>query len=1036
MKKFLKITGISLLSLLLLLTVVVGGALAYVFSPDKLTRLVDKYAGDFLQCDYHIDRVEPTFFSTFPHFGLGIDGLLLRRNDFEPDTLLWVDRLRAGLDIKAFLKHRQLLLDDIYMNGLVCHVHINAQGHGNYEVFATDTTKVQDSESHGLVLPFDRIDLDKLSFTDMLLTFTSDADTLRAEFRDMSLNARIKYQDDEMKGRLQWKVPSLYASQGENVWLDRKALSLDVPFQARLDRDFAQINLKEAALELEKLLLQVDGQAGYSFDQGSVQTNLDFRLGRGLEPVDTYLGLLPASMISLPDELSVDGRLALSGHIQGTMVDSLMPGVDVLLQLADASARYEGLPELTDVEALLRAHVDMNRRSASELVVEKLSLRANESRLQANGSVSDLLSDDRLLKLEASLTALLPAWKQFFPENLTINSGKLDADVTLEATQPQLLAADLSKIAMNGRFTVRNLEAAYDTILLNLPSAKLTAGLRQHRTKPIFLHLAKATDISVAMGDNLEASLQGAGLDLYVSDVIKRLDKVNVDGQLSADHLSAGMDDMGGELRQADCLFDAVLNLQDSTAVPLVKAQLTAGGLDGHAAELIASLQQPQVEIALQPQAGDASQMQVALKYRNEALSLEMPDTKLTSDRLSVSADLRQDKSADELLLQWNPQASFNCQNGYCSLSAISQEIRVPQVSFDYHDDHLVIAQSSVQLGNSDFHLSGEVRQLAEYLKNAALLKGELYFVSHHTDVNEILQLTSGLGSDSTDLVITPEEQAELDSVSAEEPHPFIVPKGIDLILHTSVEEAVIGSQTAKNLGGNIYVRDGVLVLEEMGFICEAAKLQLTAVYRSPRPNHLYVGLDYHMVDIQIEELLEMIPQVDDVLPMLRSFKGGAQFHLAAETYLNARYDLKKSTLRGAASLAGEDLVLLDGEQFSEIAKILMFSKKTENKIDTIQAELTVFRNEVDIYPLQVSMDKYRAIVAGRHNLDMTFNYHVSLVRPLKIGVNIGGTLDKLRIRPGKCLYTDQYRPSRQHVVEQQQLNLRNIIRETLIKDL
>ena len=595
---------------------------------------------------------------------------------------------------------------------------------------------------------------------------------------------------------------------------------------------------------------------------------------------------------------------------------------------------------------------------------------------------------------------------------------------------------NLKEIALDTHFKFRNLDVAYDTLCVKLPSADLTAGLRQHRTKPLYVRLSKVGDLSASMGQSLQASLEQAALDLYVSDVLNRQDKVSVDGQLTANRLAGSLDDMGGELGQAICSFDAVLNLQDSTAVPQVKAQLTAGSIEGHTAELLASLRQPQVDIDLQPQAKDPSQMQVALKYQNEGLSVEMPDTKISSDRLSVAADLRQDKTADEILLQWNPQASFNWQNGYCSTASLAQEIKVPQIAFDFHDDHLVIAQSSVQLGNSDFHLTGEVRNLVDYLKNNGLLKGELSFVSHHADVNELMLLTSGLGSDSTDLVITAEEQAELDSVSQEEPHPFIVPKGMDLILHTNIEEAEIGSQTARNIGGNLYVRDGVLVLEEMGFICEAAKLQLTAMYRSPRPNHLYIGLDYHMVDIQIEELLEMIPQVDDVLPMLRSFKGGAQFHLAAETYMNARYDLKKSTLRGAASLAGEDLVLLDGEQFSEIAKILMFSKKTENKIDTIQAELTVFRNEVDIYPLQVSMDKYRAIVAGRHNLDMTFDYHISLVKPLKIGVNVGGSLDKLKIRPAKCLYTDQYHPSRQHVVEQQQLNLRNIIRETLIKEL
>ena len=181
--------------------------------------------------------------------------------------------------------------------------------------------------------------------------------------------------------------------------------------------------------------------------------------------------------------------------------------------------------------------------------------------------------------------------------------------------------------------------------------------------------------------------------------------------------------------------------------------------------------------------------------------------------------------------------------------------------------------------------------------------------------------------------------------------------------------------------------------------------------YKSPRPNHLYVGLDYHMTDIQIEELIKMIPQVDSVLPMLRSFRGKGEFHLAAETNLNRDYAVKWSTLRGAASVQGKDLVLLDGETFSQIAKLMLFKKKTENKIDSISAEATVFRNEVDIFPFMVSMDKYKVALGGRHNLDMTFNYHLSLLSPLRIGVDVSGNFDDLKIKPTRCKYAEDFRP-------------------------
>ena len=125
----------------------------------------------------------------------------------------------------------------------------------------------------------------------------------------------------------------------------------------------------------------------------------------------------------------------------------------------------------------------------------------------------------------------------------------------------------------------------------------------------------------------------------------------------------------------------------------------------------------------------------------------------------------------------------------------------------------------------------------------------------------------------------------------------------------------------------------------------------------------------------------------------------------------------------------------MDGETFSEIAKKLRFNKKTENKVDSLSAEFTIFRNEIDIYPFLIVMDKYKAVIAGRHNFDMTFDYHISVVDcplPIKLGVDIKGNVDNLSYKLAKCRYAEYFRPSSRRAVENKQLELRKMIREAL----
>jgi hypothetical protein len=266
-----------------------------------------------------------------------------------------------------------------------------------------------------------------------------------------------------------------------------------------------------------------------------------------------------------------------------------------------------------------------------------------------------------------------------------------------------------------------------------------------------------------------------------------------------------------------------------------------------------------------------------------------------------------------------------------------------------------------------------------------------------------------------------------------------MVPKGMDVQLNVDVASANYGTGVARNIKGQLRVKDGLLILDDMNFVTPAAKMQLTTMYRTSRKNHLFIGVDFHMLNVEIDELLKIIPDVDSIMPMLRSFSGKGEFHMAAETYLDSLYKPKPSTIRGAASIRGTDLVLMDGETFSEIAKTLRFSKKTYNKVDSLAAEFTVFKKEIDIYPFLIVMDKYKGVVAGRHNMDMSFDYHISVVQsplPFRLGIDITGTLDHLKYRLAKCRYAEMYRPVARGEVHNKQLELRKMIRDALMNRL
>ena len=104
----------------------------------------------------------------------------------------------------------------------------------------------------------------------------------------------------------------------------------------------------------------------------------------------------------------------------------------------------------------------------------------------------------------------------------------------------------------------------------------------------------------------------------------------------------------------------------------------------------------------------------------------------------------------------------------------------------------------------------------------------------------------------------------------------------------------------------------------------------------------------------------------------------------------------------------GDDLVVLDGETFQKIAKMLFFKNKERNTIDKLEFAM-VFKNAmIEVFPSVITVDRYKVAIGGQHKLDMTYDYHISILKspmPFKAGIDITGTEDDLDFKITKAKY-------------------------------
>ena len=1036
MKRFWKIFGITLGAIVGVVLIVVCVAVWLVFTPARLTPIVRQVADKYITCEHALGEVDLTFFSTFPEFGLRVDGLYLINPTAgaQSDTLLAAPEVVATVNVMEFLQHSNLVVKELSLPDAVVNIYIAADGTTNFDVLAlsSDTTAT-DTVSSGL--PFDQISVDAARIEGRYISFVDEKDSISASLANTTLAARIGSWDDVL---LTLQSEAVSATLGDTQYADSLQVAVSLP--ASVDLDKMHFALRKATLQVNEFALQLDGTADLADS-----VSLDMHARAHDWQIAPLLALLPPTLTDMLRDIEVDGRVSFVAGVCGVYSGSQMPLVDAHLVLEDGRGKYAALPyTLRDVALDADAHIDLNDDKASAVQIHSLTAKTLDSKIYATGEVSELM-EDMLLDLELNADLHLPDVAYFLPDNM-LTTGQCQGNVRAKIHLSDLTDMRLERGHFSGDIRLQGVDFQMDSMLAKLPDTRLQFTLPNPKPsrKSVGWLAAQVSlqSLDFEMIDALAAQLGQTDLQLEASNILGSSPVLCATlGLQSAAPLHAVMDSMEATIAAPHLTAYAEYNTKDTTAVPTLQANLSFDDLRGCYTDMQAHLSKSSLEANLRPGKRNKSVPRLEASVRTKALEGKMgDDVQVKTAALSLKASARYNKQGENLLLQWNPKLDVDLQSGEAHLAAIGQPVYIPQITFSYSNKDFQIAQSQVRVGNSDFALSGEVQNIGAWLRKEGTLEGELNFVSDHTDVNELMALCSAdSGSEEQpaedkEQETKNEEQKTKDS-NTEEASPFLVPLGVDVALNTHIKEAVVFNEVAHDLKGKLYIKDGTLVLDEMGFVCNAAKLQLTAMYRTPRRNHIYVGFDYHMLDIDIAELIHMIPQLDSVVPMLRAFKGAAEFHLAAETYTNAKYELKPSTLRGACSIFGKDLVVMDNATFSKISKLLLFNKKTENKVDSISAELTVYKKEIDVYPFCVSLDNYMVALGGRHNLDMTFDYDINVLSPIYLGVNVSGNIDDLKIKLAKCKFAKDFKPHFHGKVDEESANLRKMIRESMRKN-
>lgn len=968
-KKIFRVTGISLGALFIVVFILITIVINCFFTPERLTPIVLRVANSTLNAKLDIKKVELTFFSTFPRLGLELtDGALVSKNIRDTlwqktDSLVSFDKCIVVVNPIDYFVKNKISLHYLGLEGASIYAYKSKDGEANWDIMQTDTTELPADTLSGVSTPA----FDEINIGKVSFKQTN----VVLDDRDTQVYTRLTNASFNLKAFFKKQSSALtmdFSNDNLLFWKENQLLanniSTNLKADLELNRNLRTLTVKKAGLTINGVALDLEGHLRRDTIQKAV--DVDIHYGLHAPSLETVLGMIPETILK-KEEMTAKGEVLLEGDVKGLYGKEQIPIVTLKAQIKDASAQYRELPYgIDNLTADFYGMVDLTRKTSSFADLKIFRFQGAHTDILADAKIQDLLGDPDIT-FNTKSTIDMTALAQTFPlqEGVTMG-GKIDADLRLKCRLSSILNQDLGRINIGGKLDMTEL------------------ALRDKNKNFDFTCDAKLAFIGK---NNLAARIE--------------ITKLILNSQL----LSSETNKLTATVKST--------NPQDTTRIVDMECKLDINQLKASKGDSIKFFCR-KAKSTIRLKSGDKNPMmpQIGLNLESDTLFCRMGAMKMGMDKAGFGVTA--EKLRDSL---WAPKGIIGFNRMFVSTPDFALPIRLRKTAVTIGNKTITLRNATVRIGHSNLKASGSVYNLYESLKKNKTIHAKLNITSRNLDCNQIINSLN-----------FPEDtlQAEVDTTSTDL-QLFVIPKHLDFELQAKLDRVKYDNMVFEDVKGNIDIRNQAVYLKGVSMRGMDARMMATLVYRAKEKKKGYAGFDFKLRDVDVSKLVDFVPSLDTIVPMLRSFKGFVDFDAAAEAVVDSNLNIKIPSLRSAIHIKGDSLVLMDGETFSEISKKLMFKNKKRNVFDSISVNITVKDGYVTVYPFLVQIDRYKAAVGGTQDLDMNFNYHISILKsplPFKAGVTITGNMDKMKFKIGKAKYKDAVTPVEIHRVDSTRMNM------------
>ncbi len=332
MKKLLKITGISLLSIVILLI------LAPFLFQSQIKNMIKELINDNINAHVEFADVTLSFLRNFPKAHVAVSDLKITNfKPFENETFVSVKDISFTMSIKELFKNTDeepIIINSISVDEAMLTLKTDVFGNTNYDIAKADETTEESSKKSSNF----SFDIKDYSIKNSALTYIDEVSKMKIYVSELNHEGKGIFSAE--KSELNTKSDAnLSISMDSTNYLNNNPIKLDALIG--LDLTNSVYTFKENKGYINQLPIEFHGFV--KMLENSQEVNISFE-NPGSSFKD-FLAVIPETYSKNIENVETTGTFKIKGIIKGIISDETIPTLDINIASNNASFKYPDLPK-------------------------------------------------------------------------------------------------------------------------------------------------------------------------------------------------------------------------------------------------------------------------------------------------------------------------------------------------------------------------------------------------------------------------------------------------------------------------------------------------------------------------------------------------------------------------------------------------------------------------------------------------------------------------------------------------------------------